>query len=131
VIKPGQKIHASVAFIGGYKPKANEPKAKLSTEMTKKGWDAIIRKGHCDRIGWADGLNDLLEMDLFDYSNVDEIMKLARSDMHNTLATGRLEFLASTGTFSFLCWVSAASKLMESLKMREHRQSPELITSSR
>lgn len=90
VIKPGQMIHASVAFINNYKPKAN------LSQLTENGWDDILRKGRPDRIDWADELEGLLEMDLFDYANVDTIMELARSDMHNTLATGRLEFLAST-----------------------------------
>jgi hypothetical protein len=58
------------------------------------------------------------------------IMELARSDMRNTLATGRF-FLAPTGMFSFRCLLPAASELIESLKIREHRQSPELIISSR
>jgi hypothetical protein len=107
VIKPGQKIHASVAFINNRTPKAN-----LSGELTENGWNDIVGKGKSDRIDWADELEGLLEMDLFDYANVETIMELARSDMCNTLATGRLEFLASTGTFSFRCSLPA-SELIE------------------
>lgn len=107
MIKPGQKIHASVAFINNRTPKAN-----LSGELTENGWNDIVGKGKSDRIDWADELEGLLEMDLFDYANVETIMELARSDMCNTLATGRLEFLASTGTFSFRCSLPA-SELIE------------------
>jgi hypothetical protein len=47
VIKPGQKIHASVAFIEQeYRPKAN-----FAEGMTWK-WDVILRKGKQDQISW-------------------------------------------------------------------------------
>jgi hypothetical protein len=91
VIKPGQKIHASVAFIEDYEPKAN-----FAEGMTLKTWDDILRKGKQDEISWTKEIQEILEMDLFDHSNVKTIIDELKLNMENFQLIGRLEFLAST-----------------------------------
>jgi len=95
-IKPGQKVHASVAFIHcNYKPKATLLKSETEIE-----WEHILSRGEKDNVDWADGLQHLLEMDLFDYSSGAAItVELAKNDIHNTFFTGRLQFMASFCTF--------------------------------
>jgi hypothetical protein len=94
VIKPGQKVHASVAFIDKYSPNATLLKSEARIE-----WDRILGRGERDSIDWANGLETLLEMDLFDYLNAPMIIALAKSDIHNTFFIRRLEFMASFRTF--------------------------------
>ena len=105
-IKPGQKVHASVAFIhGNYKPKATLQRSGAEIE-----WERILGKGNKDNVDWADGLQHLLEMDLFDYSNGAAItVGLAKNEIHNTFFTGRLQFMASFGAFSSMVAVSEYS----------------------
>ena len=91
VIKPGQKIHASVAFIEDYKPKAN-----FAEGMTQKTWDDILGMGKQDQISWTKEIQEILEMDLFDHSNVKTIIDELELNMENSQLIGRLEFLAST-----------------------------------
>jgi len=102
-IKPGQKVHASVAFIhGNYKPKATLRRSGAEIE-----WERILGKGNKDNVDWADGLQHLLEMDLFDYSNGAAItVGLAKNEIHNTFFTGRLQFMASFGAFSSIVAVN-------------------------
>jgi hypothetical protein len=89
VIKPGQRVHASVAFIHNYKPKATLKKSKAEIE-----WSDIIGKGQNYKVDWADGLG-LLEMDLFDYSRATAIIEQAKSNIHNPVFTDPLQFMAS------------------------------------
>jgi hypothetical protein len=91
VIKPGQKIHASVAFIEDYEPSAN-----FAEGMTLKTWDDILRKGRQDEISWAKEIEEILEMDLFDHSNVTTIINELELNLENFQLISRLEFLAST-----------------------------------
>ena len=99
VIQPGQKIHASVCFIGG----GYTPKARFSEDVTGD-WDTDWSKligvaiGKKDGLDWARPIEDILEMDLFDLSNVKLIVDRARGDLNNVDFMGRLHFLASTGT---------------------------------
>jgi hypothetical protein len=95
VIKPGQKIHASVAFIEDYKPKAN-----FAEGMTQKTWDDILIQGKQDEISWTKEILEILEMDLFDHLNVKTIIDELIQVAENFQLIGRLEFLASTRTFS-------------------------------
>jgi hypothetical protein len=91
VIKPGQKIHASVAFIKNYTPKA-------TFEDEEKTWSYVLGKGEQKGIAWANGIEDMLELDLFDHSIVNEIIRAVRANMKNSELTGRLKFFASTRT---------------------------------
>ncbi|KAJ7135949.1 hypothetical protein C8R44DRAFT_608626 [Mycena epipterygia] len=89
VIKPGQRIHASVAFIKNYRPKATLP------EGTKK-WEDILCKGDKDGILWTRGLEDILERDLFDLSNTRVLIENA---MSNDTDFDRLCFLSSISMY--------------------------------
>jgi hypothetical protein len=99
VIKPGQKVHASVAFISNYKPKATHLKGEAGIE-----WKRILGKGVKDNVDWANERQ--VEMDLFDYSNAAMIVGLANKDIRNTFFTGRLQFIASFRTFGSMVAVS-------------------------
>ncbi|KAF8489057.1 hypothetical protein JB92DRAFT_3148147 [Gautieria morchelliformis] len=59
-IKPGQKIHASVAFC----PTSHCPKAKLCPESSVKAWADIVGRGH-----------HVLELDIFDDTTVNEVVQ--------------------------------------------------------
>lgn len=107
MIKPGQKVHASVAFIHGSKPKATLRKSEAGIE-----WERILRKGEKDSVVWAHGLQHLLEMDLFDHSNAAIIIGLAKNDIHNTFFIGRLQFMASFRTFSSMVSVTDIPKYL-------------------
>ncbi|KAJ7484542.1 hypothetical protein FB451DRAFT_1232827 [Mycena latifolia] len=86
VIKPGQKIHASVAFIKNYKPKAILPSKTT-------GWKDILEKGSRLEHSWTTKLRDILEMDLFDLSNIKALIEDAKFDH---ISFDRLRFLSST-----------------------------------
>ncbi|KAJ7815718.1 hypothetical protein B0H13DRAFT_1924023 [Mycena leptocephala] len=79
-IKPGQKIHASVAFIKNYKPKAI---------LTSKD------KGRHDILGKGEDLRDIREMDLLDLSKTPALVEAAISDR---TSFGILRFLVTTRT---------------------------------
>lgn len=95
MIKPGQKIHASVSFIKGY-----ESRAKFSPRMAEGDWGSIIEKGRRDESDWAKEIENLLELDLFDYSNVGAIIDKFKQGPDNTSYLDRLTFIALTRTFT-------------------------------
>ncbi|KAJ6589856.1 hypothetical protein DFH09DRAFT_217728 [Mycena vulgaris] len=86
VIKPGQKIHASVAFIKNYQPKAILP-------PEAKGWHRILGKGRTDELSWTEDLQDIVEMDLFDLSKTPALVEAAISDR---TSFSKLRFLSKT-----------------------------------
>ena len=43
--------------------------------MVGEGWDGIIGKGKQKDVSWTKGIEDLLELDLFDYSNVQKFIE--------------------------------------------------------
>ena len=99
VIQPGQKIHASVCFIGG----GYTPKARFSEDVAGGediDWTKLtgIAIGKKDGLDWARPIKNILEMDLFDLLNVKVIVDKARGDLNNVDFMGRLDFLASSGT---------------------------------
>ncbi|KAF8878545.1 hypothetical protein BD779DRAFT_1447593 [Infundibulicybe gibba] len=100
IIKPGQKIHASVAFIDNYRPKAKfwAP----GKGMPASGWDNIVGRGDAENLEWAHALGDLLELDLFDYSDIPNIMnQLNKRQSHTRVEhLDRLAFMANDGTSS-------------------------------
>ena len=98
VIQPGQKIHASVCFIGG----DYIPKARFSEDVTDIDWTRLVGIGKQDGFDWARPIEGILEMDLFDLSNVKVIVDEVRRDLNNVDFLGRLEFLALTG-MQFRC----------------------------
>lgn len=91
---PGQKIHASVSFIRHYTPRAT-----FSSGMSEEGWNRILGKGERHGTDWAKGIEDLLEMDLFDYSAVKVLIDKVNQDPRNTSFFARLEFIALTRMF--------------------------------
>ena len=90
VIKPGQKIHASVAFIQGY-----EPRATFSDDVERGSWLRILTQGRPDRIDWANEIKDLLELDLFDHTRLKFILDDIEMNM-DTKAIQRLGMWTST-----------------------------------
>lgn len=108
IIKPGQLIHASVAFKlqGEY-----TPKAIFSADMKGKSWGAIIGRGRDDDIAWANDLEDILEIDLFDPDQAVSMIKQLTAEVegknddsaYNWLA--RLSILALHGMLPlfYLC----------------------------
>ena len=91
VIKPGQKIHASVAFIQDY-----EPRATFSDAVERGSWLRILTKGRQD-MDWTDKIKDLLELDLFDHSRL-RILLDDIKESRDPKAIERLEVWASTCT---------------------------------
>ncbi|KAJ7117550.1 hypothetical protein C8R44DRAFT_790986 [Mycena epipterygia] len=87
VIQPGQKIHASVAFIKDYQPKATLPEETIE-------WEDILEKGNKDGISWIQGLEHILELDLFDLSPKSVLQVIANA-MSNDTDLDRLDFLTS------------------------------------
>jgi hypothetical protein len=55
------------------------------------GWSSIVGKGNYNDISWIKGIENLLELDLFDYSNVGKLIEDAN--------LVRLEFVALTRKF--------------------------------
>ncbi|KAJ6548693.1 hypothetical protein B0H19DRAFT_1265495 [Mycena capillaripes] len=94
-IKPGQKIHASVAFKKGYTPEAILPE-------NGKGWDDILEKGSKTEFSWTENLGDILEMDLFDLSKTPILVEAVISSLDAAISNldrssfDRLRFLAKT-----------------------------------
>ena len=70
--------------------------------MTDIDWTRLVGIGKQDRFDWVRPIEGILEMDLFDLSNVKVIMDEVRRDLNNVDFLGRLEFLALTG-MQFRC----------------------------
>ncbi|KAH7924732.1 hypothetical protein BV22DRAFT_1129559 [Leucogyrophana mollusca] len=90
-IKKGQKIHASVAFIRDYMPQATLPDG-----LPIRRWEDILERGKQDTTDWAEGLEDLLEMDFFNPSDTKAVIGLINDDTGDTVLHSRLAFIAST-----------------------------------
>jgi hypothetical protein len=63
--------------------------------MVEGGWSSVVNKGQKDDVNWTKGIEKLLELDLFDYSNVKKIIEDANLK--------HLEFIALTRKFVSLC----------------------------
>jgi hypothetical protein len=90
VIKPGQKIHASVAFIQNY-----EPHAIFSDGIDTGDWLRILMKGRQDTFDWHKEIKDILELDLFYLSGLKIILDDMQKNIHAEHAKG-LELWTST-----------------------------------
>ncbi|KAJ7117544.1 hypothetical protein C8R44DRAFT_626670 [Mycena epipterygia] len=108
VIQPGQKIHASVAFIKDY-----EPKATLPEEANE--WEDILEKGNTAEISWIRGLEDILELDLFDLSNMSVLI---RNAMSSDTEFNRLHFLTSIRMY----WLTSLADILIDLKVMVFHQ---------
>lgn len=91
MIKPGQKIHASVSFIKGYKSCAT-----FSPGIAGGSWDTFAEKGQQDGSSWAKGIEHLLELDLFDYSKVKTIIEEVNRGLDKKPRLDLLSFMALT-----------------------------------
>ena len=65
--------------------------------MVKEDWDSIVNKGEKNDVNWMKGIENLLELDLFDYSdsNVKKIIEEGKLE--------HLEFIALTRKFVSWC----------------------------
>ena len=63
--------------------------------MGRRGWSSIVNKGKQDDVRWTKEIENLLELDLFDYSNVKKILEIGDFD--------RLAFVALTRKFISWC----------------------------
>lgn len=98
MIKPGQKIHASVCFIPDYVPQAN-----FSPGQAGPSWENIVGKGRRSDSSWVKGIEDLLELDLFDYLNVKSIIEGISQAHRQSDDIERLRFIALTRRFTSSC----------------------------
>ena len=98
MIRGDQLIHVSVAYknAGKYSPMARLPAFD---------WKSLVGKGLVDgqtvnNISWAQGLESVLEMDLFDSSSVQdqlEAFKKATSDDRKAKIFQRMAFMVMSG----------------------------------
>jgi len=56
--------------------------------MVERDWSSVVNKGQQDDVSWIKGIENLLELDLFDYSNVKKVI--------DEVDLVRLEFVALT-----------------------------------
>ncbi|KIM36837.1 hypothetical protein M413DRAFT_285325 [Hebeloma cylindrosporum] len=91
-IKPGQKVHSSVAFCNeSYQPRAILPARRRLSEL--------VGKGSRSNREWVEGWEDLLEMDIFDLSlmsNVIETLKSGTAGGESPMWVYRLTAMTST-----------------------------------
>lgn len=89
-IKPGQTIHASVAF----SPDRYVPKAHLPPSDKPKSWRDLIKSRGKDEFVCPEGWEGLLEMDIFDVSTANAIIEnLTNRDVDASLSVHRLTVL--------------------------------------
>jgi hypothetical protein len=69
----------------------------FSPGMVKGGWHSVVNKGKNNNVNWTKGIENLLELDLFDYSysNVKRIIEDGKLE--------HLEFIALTRKFISRC----------------------------
>ena len=103
-IKPGQKVHSSIAFCkGSYQPKAILPQERRLSEL--------VGKGKLSHREWVKGWEDLIEMDIFDLSlmsNIIEMLKSGTGDDSRIWAY-RLKVMTSTGRDIFGATMSVSN----------------------
>ena len=92
-MQKGQKIHASVAFMQGYTPKASMPN-DISVV-----WEDILTSGNRLTFRWA---KDILQMDLYDLEGVSKLVDEIRANPESGDLIARLSFMALTRTYSLL-----------------------------
>jgi hypothetical protein len=63
--------------------------------MVEGGWRSVVNKGEINYVNWTKGIENLLELDLFDYSNVQRIIEDGKLE--------HLEFIALTCKFVSWC----------------------------
>ena len=95
-IKPGQKVHSSIAFCDkSYHPKAISPPQRSLRQL--------VGKGSLSNREWVNGWEDLIEVDIFDLSlmpYVIERLKLERGS-ETSIWLYRLKAMTATGGYFF------------------------------
>jgi hypothetical protein len=51
------------------------PKVMFSLGTVEEGWKSVTSKGQKNNVNWTKGIQHLLKLDLFDYSNVKKIIE--------------------------------------------------------
>jgi hypothetical protein len=74
---------------------------KATFEEENKLWSLILGKGRRDEVDWANGVENMLELDLFDFSDVAPIINQIKREM-NLERIGRLKFIASFRTWPLI-----------------------------
>jgi hypothetical protein len=105
VIKPGQKIHASVAFIQNY-----QPRARFSDDVEGGDWLRVLTAGRQDRFEWTK-ITDFLELDLFDYSRAELLINNLRRSKDVDQSMRTLGFWAETRMILLISQVALISLL--------------------
>ena len=110
-IKPGQKVHSSIAFCDeSYHPKAISPQKRSLCEL--------VGKGSLSSREWVNGWEDLIEMDIFELSlmpTVIERLKLERGS-ETSIWVYRLKAMMSTGEHIYNARMSV-SKIKVQMKV--------------
>ena len=95
-IKPGQKVHLSIAFCDkSYHPKAISPEQRSLCEL--------VEKGSLSNREWVNGWEDLIEIDIFDLLLIPTVidrLKLERGSKTSIWAH-RFKAMTSTGEYFF------------------------------
>ena len=95
-IKPGQKVHSSVAFCDeSYHPRAILPDERCLYDL--------VRKGSRSNREWAKGWENLIEMDIFDLSLMSNVIETLKSGTGGGISMWvyRLTAMTSTGGHLF------------------------------
>jgi hypothetical protein len=97
MIRPGQMIHASVAF----KPPSYRPKATLSGGLGHLQWNDLIATAKIGDLRLSDNWQGNLEMDLFDHSTAAGMFKVLENGdpSRTTELLDRLTILAWSSTY--------------------------------
>ncbi len=107
---PGQRVHASVCFIGGdYKPKAT-----FHPDFGDIEWKRIVGVGKLDTVAWAEGIKGILEMDLFDIPGIFHLIQNYSEgrELDPKEWGERLEFMTSIRTSTPLTQIRDLTSLL-------------------
>jgi hypothetical protein len=84
-------LHASLAFC----EKTYRPKAKFSNSNNdEKLWKDLVGSGDMNGMGWTQGLEALLEMDIFDISTAANVIQEIETLPDPTMAVHRLTVMS-------------------------------------
>ena len=95
MIKPGQKVHSSIAFCDeSYHPKAILPEGRRLYDL--------VGRGSRSNTEWVKGWKDLIEMDVFDLSLMSNVIEMLKSGKGNASSVSYLKAMTSTGRYVFV-----------------------------
>jgi hypothetical protein len=105
-IKPGQKIHASVAF----SPSEYRPKAVLPKDGPPSNWESLITLNGDTQFNYPKDWEPWLEMDIFDLTTAQTVIDNLESSSSVPLRTSVHRLTVMTQSGAFFTW-SAMSQL--------------------